>query len=282
MLWPHRYRVGCDVFVSNFVSLEFLILAHAKRLINRCSHTGRIPWVDMNCTGEHCGCSGKFRQDQRTVVSLLAKYVFQTCRVHAVTNTSNQTNICDTQETKVFKLRNILRIVLHRRKAQRSKSAVNCGNETRNLAANLVLWVLLLLFHTGRTRNLNQDNLITPVRVLFQKCFKSLQFLRNTTDTVQSISADNDLLTCIQFLDVGNDSLDIWRTKSRLLYILRIDSSSKDINRNVGSIGINASRIRLKSEHAGATGWKVSGIWVCLKSYHVRSENSGKHFFPLG
>ena len=71
------------------------------------------------------------------------------------------------------------------------------GNQTGNLASDLVFRIFLFFFDAGRAGHLDQDDLVAPFRIAFQERLKCLQFLGHSTNAVQSVPADDYLLSSI-------------------------------------------------------------------------------------
>src|SRR3954447_26105014 len=134
------------MLVELYVLVFALIWGHVQCLINSFGHSTKIPRVDVDSVRQ-CTCGTReFRKNQGAVVGLLADDIFQTGCVHAVSYRGDQSDISHAQESKILARRQVLWVVLDGREAQRAKSAINGRNQVGNLASNLVVGVLLLLF----------------------------------------------------------------------------------------------------------------------------------------
>lgn len=93
--------------------------------------------------------------------------------------------------------------------------------------ANLRLQILIL-FDILPTRhgNLDQDDFVYKLRVLFQKPVVSFEFLRQALDVIQSIDTDDHLHATIPLLQLLGPSLHLG-FRQRVVELLRINTDYK-------------------------------------------------------
>ena len=74
---------------------------------------------------------------------------------------------------------------------------MDSGNQTGNLASDLVFRIFFFFFNAGRAGHLDQDDPVAPFGVTFKERLECLQFLGHSTNTVQSVPADDYFLSSI-------------------------------------------------------------------------------------
>lgn len=138
------------------------------------------------------------------MVLLLAADVLVTYKVHTVTGARDQTDIrygveCD-QLLKVDRL-------VQEMDGLELDSAVHAVDATHKLVDNCPQILVLLHILARGDSHLDQNYLADPFRILRQEDLKSMQFLWDTLDIVESIHADNQL-NALEFFPQGLDSID--------------------------------------------------------------------------
>jgi hypothetical protein len=193
----------------------------------------------------------------------LADNILQTCGVHAVTHRGDETNVTGTQKSKVLVLAEILWVVLDGRKAQTSVHAVDAHNKLIDTGRNLcvVLKILFLRLDASGRGDLDENNLLTPLRVHLKEALESLQLLGNTSDTVQTVTSDNDLLSAVklaQCVILGGHSIG----PCVAFNLGSVDANGEDADLDTSSISINSESIGGKSKDSCAAAQKMARVTV--------------------
>jgi hypothetical protein len=184
-----------------------------------------------------CG-TGELGENEGSMFISLANNVFQTGSVHAITNTGNQANIGGSEQGEIFFLGKILWVMLNRRESQRTINSVDLHDKIGYLVGDLVSSILLLLFHARRTGDLDQHNLLSPLRVLLKESLESHEFLCNTTNAIQAIPTNDNLLALVHCPQSEYFLVDNMVVKSKLFNCTRVNSNGKYSNCNFRSICI--------------------------------------------
>lgn len=230
-----------------------VFLGEMQGIVDDPGDTLVVPRVDHQSTAQTASRSSELAQDQRSVILLLTHDVLERSRVHAIPDRSNQSNIGNREKRIVLVAINVLVIVVHRRKVQRPKRAVDIRHHLGDLS--LQLGVL----NQGRRGHLDEDHFSLHLWVVGQELFKGLQLLLDTLDGVELVTANNDALARVQLADrlhLGQDAGGL----ALAFHTLGVDTDREGADPNSGTLGVHTARSRFVSIDAGAAADEVSGV----------------------
>lgn len=274
--------------MSGHIVIQLLVVAfplglgHLEGFFESFGHASQVPGIDMDSIAQTCRRSRKFGQDQRTAILFLADDVFQTGRVHSITDTGDQTDVGHPKEGKIFLGRKVLRIMLDWRVVEVAILAVDPGNEVGNLELHLVGTIDLVLQDAGWAGDLDKNHLFSPLGIPFQEHLKGHEFLGHAPDGIESITPDNDLLAGIELPQSGHVLFNDRILESLPLDGSNVDADGEDVDGDVGAVSIHSRRTGLEAKDAFAARVEMSGKAKGLKADHGGAERAGQDFFSPG
>ena len=106
--------------------------------------------------------------------------------------------------------------------------AVDTSNEFVDNSAEVLILLDIL---AGGNSDLYKNNLADPLRVFGKEDLKSVQFLRNTLDIIQTVDADDKLDALELLLECRNAFLDLGLLQA-LVELLRVDTNRESADSN--------------------------------------------------
>ncbi|KAI6755888.1 hypothetical protein HG531_004994 [Fusarium graminearum] len=213
-----------------------LVVRHGKSSVDLLSNAAEIPWVDVNGVAQTTSSTTELGENERSVADFLADDVLQTRGVHAVTNRGNKSHVTSSE------------------KGEATVHAVDAHNELVDAGRNLgvVLQILLLCLDASG--------------VHFKEALKRLQLLSNTSNTIETITSDDDLLAAVE-LSQGIALFSHSIGPGKVLNLGGINTNWEDTNLDTCSIGIDPKSVRWKTENSGTAAQEVARIAHARKQH---------------
>ena len=202
----------------------------------------------------------------RQKLSILAEEVLVRSQVHTLTLASNHERISNGQQSKVLSVVNILLEVNNRLVCKIGPRRVNSGHNVANGGLEITLFA-------GRKSNLDENSILTPLRVLVQKQLIRQQLLANTTNVVKLITSDNEPLALVAILHNLQPLGNLWRIKM-FTKTDRVNTNSQMNNINKSVLKLETIRCSFGVQNATAGLEEMTSVLVNLETDEVSTEHT--------
>ena len=276
---PYLRRVRHDVVVVLPVPLPALGVRQRQRVPDRRGDVRHVPGVDQNRPGaERLRRAGKLGQHQHAGVVGLARHELVGDQVHAVAQRGHETDVCDRVEGREFGKAELAVEVVDGDVGQGAVVAVDPSDDLVDKTPQpAVLW------HVGpaRHRNLHQQHLVPPLRVLLQELLERQQLLRDALDDVEPVNAQHHLPSRIAVQQLRGVGSHVGPLQSRG-EALRVDADGEGGDAGQGAGVLDSLRCPFQPQDAGAGGDEVPGVVVGVEPDEICLQHRAEHLLAHG
>ncbi|GKT63004.1 LOW QUALITY PROTEIN: hypothetical protein ColTof3_10343 [Colletotrichum tofieldiae] len=278
---PVRTGVVHDGRVQGAPPTLLLFVSHLERLLDGVGALPVVPGVDGKLVAaKERRCAGELGQNEGAVLLLgedlavLAEEVLVRGQVHALTLTGDHQRVGHGQQSKVLGVVDVLLEVDDRLVGQVRPGGVDSGDDV----ANSRVQVRLL---AARQRHLDEDNLVTPFRVLVEEQLVRQQFLANAADVVELVASHNELLALVTLLHDLNPSLDVV-VAAVVAEVDGVDADGQvdDIDKAVLQLEAVGGGLDVQQPAAGLE--EVAGVLVDLEADQVGPQHALEELLAHG